>query len=255
MNLRSLQITQLSMLEAIIDVCDKLGLQYFMVSGSLLGAIRHNGFIPWDEDIDIALPRPDYDVFIKSAARLLPKHYFLQTHQSDNEFLCSFSKLRDIRTTFVEKSLMLKNINHGVYVDIFPLDGFPDKPIKAKWYLLKNRLYNLRLSRENYASKRSMRWKLASTVALLLCPSVQKTWEKRDKLYRSISYEGARFVANLGNAWGDREVLDKGVFQTDCVKEFEGLLVSVPAGYHQYLSALYGEYMKLPPRTRKKASS
>ena len=246
MDLRKLQKIEKAILEKVVEICNYLNIQYFLVSGSMLGAVRYEGFIPWDDDIDIAMFRPDYDRFLQCAQDLLPEYYFLQTHYTDPEYFCSFAKIRDCRTTFVEKSMMHKRINHGVYIDIFPLDGFPMKSYERAIFLINNKIYNLRLSRDNYSPKRSLKWRLGAFVASILCPSLEKAWQKRDALYRSIPVETAEMISNLGNAWGKKEIMERSVFRTGIVKSFEGLEVTIPIDYDIYLTKLYGDYMTPP---------
>ena len=110
-----------------VQICDRLQMEYFMLCGSALGAIKYGGFIPWDDDIDVGLYREDYERFCKEAPMLLPKKFFLQNYASDPDFPAIYSKLRDSSTTSIEKSVAKLPINHGISIDIFPLDGYPKK--------------------------------------------------------------------------------------------------------------------------------
>lgn len=243
MKLRELQLAEKEILQFIINVCRELDISFFLTHGSLLGAVRHNGFIPWDDDIDIIMPRPDYDFFVKNAQEKLPSHLFIQTHETDPEFLCSFAKVRNSKTTFVEKSMMFHDINHGVFVDVFPLDGFPENKIEQYIFRVKNLVYSLRLGREFYVKQRSLKWKIASGVARILCPSAEKTLKKQDELFRVVDYSSAHWVSNCLDS---NVVLDKTVYETDVLWNFEGIEVKIPIGYDEYLTKMYGEYMTLP---------
>jgi len=130
-----LKAIELDIFKAFLKVCKENDLRYFLAGGTLLGAVRHKGFIPWDDDMDVLMPRKDYDRFLEIGQSLLPPEYFLQTRQTDREYPCNFAKIRDSRTTFVEKSLKDRVINHGVYIDIFPLDYFPQSPVVQQWKL------------------------------------------------------------------------------------------------------------------------
>ena len=118
-----LQQTEFEILKEYIAVCERLKLRYYLVCGSCLGAVKYSGFIPWDDDIDVAMPREDYRVFCEKAPLLLPEHLFLQTNESDRNYPNIFAKLRDSRTTYIEKGMAELDIHHGVYIDVFPLDG------------------------------------------------------------------------------------------------------------------------------------
>ena len=118
-----LQETELELLKQFLLVCEQFKLTYYLVCGSALGAVKYGGFIPWDDDIDVALPRKDYEVFCREAPKMLPEWCFLQNYHSEPEYYLLGSKLRDSRTTYIEIMTERLNINHGVFIDIFPLDG------------------------------------------------------------------------------------------------------------------------------------
>ncbi len=102
--MHSLQQVELKMLQMVDDICRELHIKYYLVCGSALGAVKYSGFIPWDDDLDIGLLRPDYEIFVREAKRLLPDNYFLQNYRTDPAFPQVFSKIRDSRTTFIEKA-------------------------------------------------------------------------------------------------------------------------------------------------------
>ena len=122
-DLNELKRIELEMLKTFIKICKKHNFMYFLVGGTCLGSVRHGGFIPWDDDIDVGMPRSDYNKFIKIASEELPGNMFLQTFFTDEQYPCAFAKIRNNDTTFIEKGLRKSNINHGIYIDIFPLDG------------------------------------------------------------------------------------------------------------------------------------
>ena len=123
--LQSLKDRERDMLKTFVDICNKHSIKYFVQGGTLLGTVRHGGFIPWDDDVDVSLPRDEYERFLAVAEKELPEYYFLQTKDTDPEYPNNFAKIRDSRTTFLESSAKNLNINHGAYIDIFPLDNYP----------------------------------------------------------------------------------------------------------------------------------
>ena len=142
--LQKLKDIEKDMLVIFIQICKKYDMRYFLAGGSCLGAVRHRGFIPWDDDIDVVMPREDYEKFLKVARNELPENIFLQTGKTDNDFPMNFAKLRNSDTTFIETSVKNFKINHGVFIDIFPLDGYSD----SKWFKLMNRIYISRINLE-----------------------------------------------------------------------------------------------------------
>lgn len=139
--MNELQQAEFALLKAFDQVCAKLGLKYFLVCGSALGAAKYRGFIPWDDDIDVALYREDYEIFCAHAAALLPEHLFVQNYRTDPAFPAIYSKLRDSNTTYIEKSARHLPIHHGIFIDVFPLDGYPDGRLARRRLEFFKRLY------------------------------------------------------------------------------------------------------------------
>lgn len=130
--MNEIQKELIKILEAVQQVCDDLGLTYYLVNGTALGARKYGGFIPWDDDIDIAMPRKDYDVFCAKAQERLPEHLFLQNYKTDRRFPLLYSKIRNSNTTFIESGVQHFDMNHGIYIDVFPLDGYPERRL-SRW--------------------------------------------------------------------------------------------------------------------------
>ena len=127
--MNDLQKRLLVILKEFARVCGKHNLRYFLNGGTCLGAIRHKGFIPWDDDVDVMMPREDYEKFLTLQYEYEGTPYFIQSWKSDPRYTYGFAKLRDSSTTFIEDFYRNHRINHGVWIDIFPLDGMAKKPI------------------------------------------------------------------------------------------------------------------------------
>ena len=125
--LRRVQLTQLSIAKEIKRVCDKYGIEYILDSGTLLGAVRHRGFIPWDDDMDIAMTRENYDKFVSVAQTEFKDKYFLQTWETDKNCPFPFAKVRLNGTSYVENVCEHADIHKGIYVDVFPYDVWPEE--------------------------------------------------------------------------------------------------------------------------------
>lgn len=248
-DLRKLQDVELKMLVEFIKICDRHNLRYFVIGGTCLGAVRHSGFIPWDDDIDIGMPRKDYTKFQCIAPNELPEYLFVQHFKSESGFLLTYSKIRNSNTTFIEETVADLNINHGVYIDIFPLDGVPNCQIKYRIHellvrLLANALWiNQKLSKPRWYTKVIMR-----LIITWYSPSdVHKMITSRLKKY---CFDDSRLVSNYFGAYGAREVVPKDYFGEGCKLKFEGISVNAPSIYDKYLTNIYGDYMKLPPKDK-----
>ena len=123
-NIRELQLRILETLKAVDNVCREHNLRYYIWAGTMIGAVRHKGFIPWDDDLDIAMPRPDYDRLIEHAAEWLPKPYEMVCAENDGVYPLPFAKIQDADTTLIER-MHLKYLG-GIYLDVFPIDGVPE---------------------------------------------------------------------------------------------------------------------------------
>lgn len=239
---------QLEILDEFAKICDKHDLLYFALGGTTLGAIRHKGFIPWDDDIDVGLPREDYEKFLSVAQNELPNNMFLQTYKTDPNYPHRFAKIRVNNTTFIEKSASNIRMHHGVYMDIFPLDGYPGNIWERKAFHFQEAILKIAASSAFYsdvcpenAAKEFLK-KL-----IIKCIPYQKAVRKLDKLYHNCSYQNADIIANYCGAWGSKEIMPKEIFANGTTGIFEGRSIRLPKKTDTYLKMLYGDYMTPPP--------
>ena len=237
-----LQTVEYQILKEFVKICKNNHLQYFLVEGSALGAVRHHGFIPWDDDIDVGLPRKDYIRFLEIAQESLPDYYFLRTYETDPAYHVSYAKIRDSRTTFIETSVKDWKINHGVFIDVFPLDYYPES--NRKWFRFVDLLQKARLS-TSFSSSASPKMKVLQTVSKVLYPNLRSTLFKRDKHLRSVENSGK--MTNHFSAWKDKEIMPAEYYGKGTPVQFEDITVLVPENYDGYLQKLYGDYMTPPP--------
>lgn len=238
---------QIEILKSIHSFCVHEGLRYSLSSGTLLGAVRHKGYIPWDDDIDIMMPRPDYEMFRKTYPGYNP-NYSVQSYHVDESYWFNFVKVYDKRTVFVENAA-----KNGVYVDVFPIDGLPNSQeermrILERATVLVNR--DLRWTTKEYRVKTQKKDVILHYLKYLcrnkLVDSRQNTIKKLDELFLFNSFDNSPVA---GVFFFDRmlAVLPRTIYDQYKSIEFEQISFSCIEDTHLYLSALYGDYMKLPP--------
>jgi lipopolysaccharide cholinephosphotransferase len=236
--LRKAQLIMLDMLLEFDAICTKHKLLYWLDSGTLLGAVRHKGFIPWDDDIDISMPYEDYKKFQEIAKQELSKDIFLQSKESDSAFLFDYTKLRSNRASIVEFHEKSADVayHQGVFVDIFPMLTVPNSDFYKDYY--KNIFHLIRqtsavsLHTPNGANLPDVRQKLVQSLQLM-----HQGWESNENL---VIYGGE--MPDVAAYFEYKEI-----FPLSQV-EFEGHKFSAPKNPHHYLGAIYSfNYMELPP--------
>lgn len=245
-------------LAAFIKICLKHDLRYFCCGGTAIGAVRHNGIIPWDDDIDILMPRPDFDKFIELFKQNKNDRYHLITAELDDMYYLPFAKMSDAQTTLIENKDILCNI--GAFIDIFPLDGAPssDESILQHLNLFRKAANKLRVLPKSRLTNWQSCLKMLKSLYLRTAYNEirysfnkknarQKILKELDAIMRKYSYEDSNTVGNYGGMWGRKEFGPKEWFQGYIEFPFEGLEVRLPKGYHLLLTQMYGDYMQLPP--------
>lgn len=256
--LNKLKQIEVDLLKVFIDTCNKMGLQYYVVEGTLLGAVRHNGFIPWDDDIDVAMPRADYEIWVHNAQKYIDDpDIFVQTIETDPEYYCNITKLRNSNTTFIETMYYKLNMNHGVYIDIFPLDYYPELPEEIDMFEQKEKELYFKFAKAHYVGWvegypkwkvffRNTMWKVISFVK----PDyARNAVMQRDK--HCMSVKETSKIANLNSAWVGRNVCPAEWYGDGVEGSFEGISVRLPNEYDKILTQEYGDYMQLPPEEKR----
>lgn len=223
---------QIRLLDALVSICEKNNLTYWLDFGTLLGAHMHKSFIPWDDDIDVSMPINDYKKFLEIAEKELPSDIFLQTPKTDKNYRQNFTKLRDCYSTFLEhKEKGSEGYHQGIYIDIFPSVEYPKMPYKLRKIIL----YFTVRSREK---------------AVVL---------KRHRIINYSIYFLCKFVFFLFSPFKSGEVAqtpeDNGYYYSIPQKyiyplkkiEFEGKLYAAPQKTHEYLSVIWKNYTPNPP--------
>lgn len=244
---QTLQSAELNMLKVFLDVCSQLDVKPFLVCGSALGAIKYRGFIPWDDDVDVALLRSEYELFLDQAPEMLPEWCFLQNCRTEGSFPHIYSKLRDTRTVMIECSERLLPITRGVFIDVFPLDGYPENRIGQMIFEMRKQAY-VRALNSAFEHEGLVRRAFYGTLRLLGChkhiSSIAASYERMLKEYPP---ESSRLWCNHGNWQGKLEYAPREQYGKGYVATFEGLEVYVPEKYDDYLSQKYGDWRSDPP--------
>lgn len=248
--LQKMKQMQVEMLSAVHDICVQNGLRYYMIGGTMLGAIRHKGFIPWDDDIDIALPRKDYEAFIKLAQKALPQQMSILEDRITENYQYKFAKVINNRTRLHEHSVKEEFVI-GVYIDVFPLDGLPDNPGEQKRHVSRILHHIKMLNRcvSNMETKRVFYKKILVAI-IQKCCSYQKQLEKIKNLLLQYDFDHATIGGNLVGMWGEKEIMPISYFGEPKLYEFEGHQFFGVEHPDVYLTKLYGDYMQLPPKEK-----
>lgn len=249
--LRELQLCELEVLKEFVRVCERLGLRYYLVGGTLLGAVRHGGFIPWDDDIDVAMPREDYDRFAVLAPPLLGQEYFYQDDKTDGGYYLSYAKIRKNGTFIYEERFKDSRFEKGVFIDIFPLDDCPKPGIVCHFLFNVLAVMNYRGEVDSgvpYHPYSEWSGKIGyALLQLLRGDDIPKLRRKLLRLNKRLS--NGRYVASYSGAYGYRkEVLSWEWYQETTQLAFEGREYAAPKGFDSILARSYGgNYMELPP--------
>ncbi len=247
MQIDEIKRVELGILSNIADFCDKNGLKYFLAYGTLIGAIRHKGFIPWDDDIDIWMPRDDYNKLIEIFNKDNNQKYKLI---SPNDIVArhTFVKIVDTYTCKIENGIEYKNGCLGVDIDIFPLDGEPDDDATyVKWYNKLQRCY-----KKIYYYVRTSSGQFKTKVKIFVIKSLsggkKHLLKKANKLHNMYIYEDSNYIGTVESA--DNSIKNRYLkewFADYILVDFEDYKFKIPIGYDEILTKMYGDYMQLPP--------
>ena len=250
--LRRAQFVFLEIAKEIKRVCDENGIRYFLDSGTLLGAVRHKGFIPWDDDFDIGMMREEYDRFCQIAPLKLDSKYYLQTWENDANYAIPFAKVRKKNTIYLENKASA-TLQNGFYVDVFPYDNAPDSPGEKKQLMKKlANIERIILMKCHYQPwNEGMTFNVKKRLGYIPYQLMGYAFTKKkliDKymgLVKSVKSNGDEVYLQYG---GTKGFYQKKCFFGDGVNmPFEDTVFRCPDDSDGYLKMQYGDYMKLPP--------
>ncbi len=250
---QKVQELELEILLEVDRLCEKHNIRYALAYGTLIGAARHNGFIPWDDDIDIWMLRDDYERFRQICKEELGNRYFYQTHDTDKEYYYLFDKIRMNDTVFKETFLSNHNIHHGIYIDIFPLDYVPDGLKEREKHYKKFRFWRLGLMSKyiNIKARSGKKKYQAMLLRLLyLFFPLGFLYKKANQIAIKYNEQTTKSVLCLSSVL-------RGTYNVEYILNsqkhvFEGHKLQVPDNYDSILKSIYGDYMVMPPEEQRK---
>lgn len=246
-DIKIIQDKILSILKEFISICEENNLTYYALGGTLLGAVRHQGFIPWDDDIDIGMPREDYEKFKKIAPNSLPSNLKIVNNPLNLDI-----------TQLVDKNMIIKlaNSEHNVFIDIFPLDGYPEKgSFSAKIHgfrvLFQRMLCKISVLDQLENKDRGIFENFIVGFSKIL--RIQKALPKNflvgnlHKIIQKYEFKTSLYAGNVLGRYREREIVPRDYFEEPVSLAFEDTKINCPTEYRRYLTEIYGDYMELPP--------
>ncbi len=254
---KQLQNKMLEMLLYFDEFCKTNNLKYYLCGGCLIGAVRHKGFVPWDDDIDLFMPRPDYEKLaaIWNEKADTSKYLYCRTTK-DKVYHDGGASVRDIRTTEINRHSVNEDICHGIALEIMPIDGCPKSKIKRTWQLYNAFLYGLFNVQRLPDNKGGIIRKVSSLAyKVIKSPDARfKIWKRCERRMTQYKWEDCDEVTELiGSIKGMLLRHPKKDFDEVVYLDFEGYKVPVMAGYECYLTEIWGDYMQLPPEEKRVA--
>lgn len=236
-DLREMQLMELEILKVFKKFCEDKGLKYFLSSGSLLGAVRHKGFIPWDDDIDVYMPYEDFIEFMTIFSDSDNRYRAVYWENDENYFL-AFGKLMDMETLLFHRGYPVQGCM-GVYIDIFPLAGYDADKTKEEFWMNNEKLNEY--WHDYYVAKTLLNEEVIDTRSKVIEQRYKNSFYKSDIV-------GARHIIAGIKQW----CVPRKIYESTIMIEFEGEYFAAPVGYDELLKERYGDYMKLPPVEKRK---
>lgn len=254
--LRQIQMIQLEMLVEVDRICKKCGIKYNIIAGTLLGAVRHGGYIPWDDDADVALLRPEYEKFRQAVKEELDiSRFYFQDHRRTKGYRWGYGKLRRKGTLFLREYQEDMPYEQGIFIDIFPLDGIPDNYIfrslkNFECFCVRKILWS-RVGRT--AEKNKLKRQCYQLLSLI---PEEKVWKHYRRMVILANRKRTKWVRILTFPTPNKEYgYDRNWYENSMEFTFEGNIFQGIKDYDSYLNFKFGEYRKLPPLEKRKTHS
>ena len=254
-DLKTIQRNELIILKEIKRICVKFDITYYLSSGTLLGAVRHKGFIPWDDDIDIEMPLKDYKRFIEICKTELNSRFFLQNYKTEMNDYHAFTKVRMNNTTFLPSHHKKYHIHHGFWVDVFPVVNMPKNRllqiIKKKILMVSNYIQIGDYVLANYDEFRKKLGEIGITAVLAFNKLPVNLRVKLHTILLLPIMRNPKKNHPLAIVWTAYDALVPNTFVNLVDLEFEDELFKCPQNYDNYLKNMFGDYMQLPPESER----
>lgn len=249
-NVRELQLKEIELILELDRICKKHNIKYYLSWGSVLGAVRHKGFIPWDDDIDVSMFWEDYLKFKEICKIELDTKYFYQNIDTDNGSWLAWDKLRINNTTSMDRAFAHIECNWGICMDIFPIVAIPKSSISQNMQKINVRIYKF-LCNKNLVMNikdEGIKSKIKKLVYTLIPNGIYNTLKKKSlKNITKYNLDDNNICGEVLSMPYEDALIDKYIYGNPIEVEFEGYKLPVPEKYDEYLTKCYGDYMKLPP--------
>lgn len=252
--LRDVQIKSLEILDVFHNFCKQNNLTYFVCGGCCIGAIRHKGFIPWDDDIDVFMPRRDYEKLnVLWKSQMKNTKYNCCRSDETGFYRSLLTYISDEETTFIKERQKDLDISHGIRLEILPIDGCPDSKVKRKIQIFWALVFQIFVNQEAPTSKGKL---LEIIGKIMLFPF--RTWKSRCKIWKYAERKMSKYNFDTCNKITELcaryqymiNEYPREVFSDIVYKKFENTEIPLPIGYDTYLSMAFGDYMKIPPKEK-----
>lgn len=260
--LKKLQRIQTGILKDFHSLCEKYHLSYFLLGGSGIGVVRHHGFIPWDDDIDIAMPRKDYDIILRVIEEEMGDKYKILTPLRDKNYEVNVTKVQKLGTKFVPYHARNSKCERCIDIDIFPLDNVPadkklrERQLKRTWFL--NKLIFLCGCGDPVIPLKGWKKPVAAGICKVThvmlrafhisAASLYKRLEKEETRYNN---QDTEYMNTFRVTMSDRSYISKEEMYPLITMPFEDTVVYMPHAYDKYLTRLFGDYMQMPPKEKR----
>ncbi len=256
----------LDILRETISVCDRNNIPYYLVGGTLIGAVRHKGFIPWDDDIDIAIPIDRMEDFARCAEKEFPQHLYVDVAFAENEKR-KFQILPDATRIYNSKYSMIdqSNLKLDAYIDVLAIVAMPNNPFLRQFHYW-NLVFRKAMTRitkpeiigtGHWLNTKGIRKKIISLALKINFGKIfsyEKQIKKLENSVRKYSLEDCNYAMDYPGCYGKKEILPSSYFGEGVKGQFEDLEATLPSRYHECLTNIYGDYMALPPEEKRQGS-